>query len=84
MAANNIEQIAASLAQNFDVQQLDQIVAAAYDPTNPNRSAANKALMQMQDTPDLWTKADEMIENSTNPHTRFFGLQVLDDMIKTR
>mmetsp|Transcript_24446 Transcript_24446/g.36925 ORF Transcript_24446/g.36925 Transcript_24446/m.36925 type:complete len:1073 (-) Transcript_24446:298-3516(-) len=81
---NSMEQIAANLAQAFDVQQLDQIVAAAYDPINPNRAAANKALMQMQETPDLWTKADEMIENSTNPQTRFFGLQVLDDMIKTR
>ena len=73
-----------SLVSNFDVRALDQVVEAAYNPVHPNRSQANKALMQLQETPDLWTKADEIMENSQNPQTRFFGLQVLDDAIKTR
>jgi len=81
---DNMDQMAASLAKTFDVQVLDQIVKVAYDPSNPHRSAANKALMQLQEAPDLWTKADDMMEKSINHQTKFFGLQVLDDAIKTR
>jgi len=76
--------MAANLAKTFDIQLLDQIVKAAYDPSDPRRSAANKALMQLQEAPDLWTKADDMMEKSTNPQTKFFGIQVLDDAIKIR
>jgi exportin-1 len=80
----SMDQVAASLVKQFDLSVLDQLVSAAYDPVHPQRGAANKALMQLQEAPELWTKADEMIEKSTNPQTRFFGLQVLDDAIKTR
>lgn len=69
---------------DFDVSVLDQIVAMAYNPMDMNRSSANQFLMQLQEAPDLWQKADSIIETATNPQTRFFGLQVLDDAIKTR
>jgi exportin-1 len=69
---------------NFDITLLDSVVGAAYDPVSPHRAQANKALMQLQESPDLWQKADGIIEQSQNPHSRFFGLQVLDDAIKTR
>lgn len=70
--------------QDFDVASLDQLVAAAYDPVSPHRADANKALMQLQEHPDLWQKADAIMENSQNGSARFFGLQVLDDTIKTK
>jgi len=62
----------------------DQIVGAAYDPISPHRAQANKALMELQESPELWRTADSIIEQSQNPNSRFFGLQVLDDAIKTR
>ena len=68
----------------FDIALLDQVVGAAYDPVSPHRAQANKALMQLQESPDLWQRADGIIEKSQNPNSRFFGLQVLDDAIKTR
>mmetsp|Transcript_20337 Transcript_20337/g.44025 ORF Transcript_20337/g.44025 Transcript_20337/m.44025 type:complete len:1080 (+) Transcript_20337:274-3513(+) len=68
----------------FDVAVLDQVVAAMYSPMDPNRAAANQFLMQLQEAPDLWQKADSIIEKAGNPQTRYFGLQVLDDAIKTR
>jgi len=40
--------------------------------------------MKLQESPDLWTKADGILERANNPQTRFFGLQILDDAIKTR
>lgn len=69
---------------DLDIPMLDRVVVVAYNPVDPNRGAANKALMQLQESPDLWTKADAIIEQATNPTARFFGLQVLDDAIKTR
>ena len=71
-------------SDNFDISLLDQIVGAAYDPVSPHRAQANKALMQLQESPELWRTADKIIEQSQNPNSRFFGLQVLDDAIKTR
>lgn len=71
-------------SQDFDVGLLNQVVDAAYNPVSPHRAAANKALMQLQEVPDLWTKADAIMEKSSNLNAKFFGLQVLDDAIKTR
>jgi len=68
----------------FDVSLLDDVVTAAYSSTDPNRAMANKALMALQETPDVWTKADAILERAQNPQSRFFGLQVLDDAIRTR
>jgi hypothetical protein len=69
---------------DFDVSLLDDVVNAAYSPTDPNRAMANKALMALQETEHLWTKADTIMERARNPQSRFFGLQVLDDAIRTR
>jgi exportin-1 len=69
---------------DFDVVLLDQLVAAAYDPMSPHRADANKALMQLQGIDGMWQKADSIMEQSQNPSARFFGLQILDDAIKTR
>ena len=87
MATPSIEAAAQQLLQpvgEFDVALLDQVVAAAYNPADPNRAMANKALMALQESPDVWTRADAILERAQNPQSRFFGLQVLDDAIKTR
>eukprot|EP00588_Corethron_pennatum_P010446 CAMPEP_0194267448 /NCGR_PEP_ID=MMETSP0169-20130528/1937_1 /TAXON_ID=218684 /ORGANISM="Corethron pennatum, Strain L29A3" /LENGTH=1097 /DNA_ID=CAMNT_0039008281 /DNA_START=91 /DNA_END=3384 /DNA_ORIENTATION=+ len=68
----------------FDVPLLDSVVASAYDTTSPQRAAANSALMRLQECPDLWTRADAILERSTRPDARFFGLQILDDAIRSR
>jgi exportin-1 len=88
LAASEMDAVAQRLldpaATEFDVPLLDQVVTAAYDPTSPHRAAANKQLMALQEAPDLWTKADAILERSQNPQARFFGLQVLDDAIRVR
>jgi Importin beta-related nuclear transport receptor len=73
-----------STSEEFDTDLLDQVVATAYDPVNPQRAAANTVLMTLQENPDLWTKADGILERAKNPQSRFFGLQILDDAIRTR
>lgn len=90
MASNNSGTSVATMMQrlmsmqDFDVSMVDQLVAAAYDPVSPQRIEANKALMQLQEHPEIWQKADAIMEQSQNGSARFFGLQVLDDAIKTR
>eukprot|EP00566_Odontella_aurita_P002334 CAMPEP_0113600474 /NCGR_PEP_ID=MMETSP0015_2-20120614/42722_1 /TAXON_ID=2838 /ORGANISM="Odontella" /LENGTH=1086 /DNA_ID=CAMNT_0000508725 /DNA_START=303 /DNA_END=3563 /DNA_ORIENTATION=- /assembly_acc=CAM_ASM_000160 len=88
MAASDMDTVAQRLldpnAKEFDVALLDNVVAAAYDPSSPHRAGANKALMTLQESPEIWTKADAILEKAHNPQSRFFGLQVLDDAIRTR
>lgn len=69
---------------DFSVSALDLVIASAYSPSDPHRALANTCLMQLQEAPDLWTQADAIIEQATTAQARFFGLQVLDDAIKTR
>ena len=71
-------------SQEFDIALLDNVVATVYDPRSTQQIAANKALMTLQENPDIWTKADAILEKAANPQTRFFGLQILDDAIRTR
>jgi len=68
----------------FDASLLDSIVSAAYDPRSPMRASANTCLMALKANPDLWTRADKILEKCRNPQARFFGLQLLDDAIRTR
>lgn len=79
-----MEEALQQLQSNFSVELLDTVVVAAFDPVNPQRAAANKVLMAFQETPDVWTKADAILETSTNAQTKFFGLQILDAAIRTR
>lgn len=86
-AAMGIEEAAQKLLSpvgDFDVALLDNVVTVAYSPADPNRAIANKTLMALQESPDAWTKADAILERAQNPHSKFFGLQVLDDAIRTR
>ncbi|KAL9178446.1 hypothetical protein ACHAXT_003776 [Thalassiosira profunda] len=71
-------------SDEFNVSLLDDVIAVAFSPTDPHRTMANQALIELQETPGFWTKADTILEQAKNPQSRFFGLQVLDDAICTR
>lgn len=71
-------------SQEFDVALLDNVVTATYDPVNPQRAEANKVLMALKDNPDVWTKADGILERANSPHTRFLAVSILDDAIRFR
>ena len=71
-------------SQPFDVAIFDGVVSASYDPRHPERSMANEILMKLREQSNAWAKADAIIENSTLPQGRFFGLMALDDAINTR
>jgi exportin-1 len=71
-------------SKEFDIKLLDQIVTIAFDPNHRQRAAANEFLVRMKDHPEIWKRADAILESSDNLATRFFGLQVLGDAILTR
>lgn len=68
----------------FDVPLLDDVVTAAYNPKNPQRDAAHKVLMTLQELPEMWTRAGAILEQAQSPTSRFFGLSILQDTINTR
>jgi exportin-1 len=72
-----------NFSQPFDCALLDQIVLIAMDGSHPQRSAANEFLVRMKDHPDMWRRADAILEVSKNLQTKFFGLQVLGEAIST-
>eukprot|EP00632_Arachnochrysis_sp_CCMP2950_P009328 CAMPEP_0185704596 /NCGR_PEP_ID=MMETSP1164-20130828/17569_1 /TAXON_ID=1104430 /ORGANISM="Chrysoreinhardia sp, Strain CCMP2950" /LENGTH=414 /DNA_ID=CAMNT_0028371959 /DNA_START=212 /DNA_END=1452 /DNA_ORIENTATION=+ len=71
-------------SQAFDVEVLDGVVAAAYEPRHPERHVANAVLMKLREQSNAWAHADAIIERSKIPEGRFFGLMALDDAINTR
>lgn len=81
-----MEQAAAHLlnfSQPFDCTLLDQIVLIAMNSSHPQRPAANEFLVRMKEHPDMWRRADAILETSQQEATRFFGLQVLAEAITT-
>ncbi|MEM1295154.1 MAG: hypothetical protein AAGH89_07295 [Verrucomicrobiota bacterium] len=70
-------------SQALDVEVLDGVIAAAYNPTHPERSAANSILMKLREQTNTWAHADAIIERSKIPEGRYFGLLALDDAINT-
>lgn len=72
-----------NFSQPFDCALLDQIVLIAMDGSHPSRHAANEFLVRMKDHPDMWRRADAILENTKHAATRFFGLQVLTEAINT-
>jgi exportin-1 len=72
-----------NFAVPFDSALLDQIVAIAFDASHPQRAAANEFLVKMKEHPDMWKRADAILETSHQQTTKFFGLMVLEEAIKT-
>ena len=72
-----------NFSQPFDCSLLDQIILIAMDGSHPQRGAANEFLVRMKDHPDMWRRADAILESTKQLQTKFFGLQVLGEAINT-
>jgi exportin-1 len=68
----------------FDIVLLDQITTISMDGLHPQRSRANEFLVMMRDNPEMWKRADSILEGSKLEASKFFALQVLSEMINTR
>lgn len=70
-------------SQPFDVPLLDATVAAFYGTGAPEeRNAAELLLNRLKEHPDMWMRVNNVLESSTNANSKFFALQVLEELIK--
>lgn len=60
-------------SQPLDITLLDQIVAIAYDSAHVMRAQANEFLVKMKEHPEMWKRADAILETSTQAYTKYFG-----------
>ena len=73
-----------NLSITFDVTLLDQITVISMDAMHPQRSRANDFLVTLKDNPDMWKRADAILETSKQQGSKFFALQLLSEMINTK
>lgn len=52
--------------------------------TEHQRAAAEAVLKAVQSHPDAWSRVDAVLEHSRNAQSKFFALQILEDVIKRR
>ncbi len=72
------------MSHPLDVKLFDQVVQATFDPHHPQQAEANNLLMRIKEHPQMWSRADAILEGAGTPQGQFFGLQLLEDMIMTK
>jgi len=70
--------------QKLDVKLLDRVVSALYQGSGEQHEVAKKVLQELKEHPDSWTKVDSILEHASNQETKFYALQILESVIKTR
>lgn len=70
--------------QKLDIGLLDNVVSAMYASTGEEQKTAQEVLTTLKEHPDSWTKVDTILEFSSNQQTKYYALQILESVIKTR
>ncbi|XP_055956822.1 exportin-1 [Patella vulgata] len=70
--------------QKLDITLLDNIVTCMYNGSGPQQRTAQEVLTTLKEHPDAWTRVDTILEFSTNQQTKYYALQILENVIKTR
>ncbi|XP_043930618.1 exportin-1-like isoform X2 [Protopterus annectens] len=70
--------------QKMDINLLDLVVNSFYTGQGSQQRMAQDILNYMKEHPDAWTRVDTILEFSQNLNTKYFGLQILEKVIKTR
>ncbi|KAI5692411.1 hypothetical protein M8J75_016531 [Diaphorina citri] len=70
--------------QKLDITLLDNIVECMYTGMGVEQKAAQEVLTALKEHPDAWTRVDTILEYSSNQQTKFYALQILEQVIKTR
>ncbi|ENN78028.1 hypothetical protein YQE_05513, partial [Dendroctonus ponderosae] len=81
------QQAAAALLdfnQKLDIGLLDSVVVSMYVGNGETQRIAQEVLTTLKEHPDAWTRVDTILEFSSNQQTKYFALQILEQVIKTR
>lgn len=70
--------------QKLDIGLLDQVVSTMYTASGEQQKMAQEVLTTLKDHPDAWTKVDTILEFSNNQQTKYYALQILESIIKTK
>ncbi|XP_055376671.1 exportin-1 [Condylostylus longicornis] len=71
-------------SQKLDIGLLDNIVVSLYTSQGEQLRLAQEILTTLKEHPDAWTRVDSILEFSQNQQTKFYALQILEEVIKTR
>lgn len=71
-------------SQKLDITLLDTVVGSMYDGKGDTQRVAQEVLTTLKEHPDAWTRVDTILEFSTNQQTKYYALQILEQVIKTR
>ncbi|XP_035225153.1 exportin-1-like, partial [Stegodyphus dumicola] len=70
--------------QKLDINLLDNVVNCMYTGEGAQQKIAQEVLTALKEHPDAWTRVDAILEFSKNQQTKYYGLQILENVIKTR
>ena len=88
LAPGQLEQQAQKLLdfsqQTLDVALLDSVVSAMYSGHGDATKAAQAVLAQLKEHPEAWTRVDAILEYSHSPQTKYYALQILEQLVATR
>ena len=70
--------------QKLDIGLLDNIVSAMYSGQGNEQQMAQSVLTRFKEHPEAWTRVDSILEYANNQQTKFYALQILETVIKTR
>lgn len=70
--------------QKLDINLLDNVVNLMYTGEGAQQRIAQEVLTALKEHNDAWTRVDTILEFSKNQQTKYYALQILETVIKTR
>ncbi|KAH8918944.1 hypothetical protein BT69DRAFT_1353506 [Atractiella rhizophila] len=71
-------------SQPLSVPLLDRVVNAFFSGRGQELKDAQRVLTTFQENPDSWQRVPQILDESTNPQTKYLALQIMDKLILTR
>uniref|UniRef100_A0A2K5I3H1 Exportin-1 n=1 Tax=Colobus angolensis palliatus TaxID=336983 RepID=A0A2K5I3H1_COLAP len=84
MLADHAARQLLDFSQKLDINLLDNVVNCLYHGEGAQQRMAQEVLTHLKEHPDAWTRVDTILEFSQNMNTKYYGLQILENVIKTR
>eukprot|EP00118_Oscarella_pearsei_P024873 m.306992 g.306992 ORF g.306992 m.306992 type:complete len:1067 (+) comp41797_c0_seq1:376-3576(+) len=70
--------------QKLDIVLLDRVVSTLYGGAKQEQQEAQRVLTDLKQHPDAWTRVDTILEFSGSMETKYYGLQILEAVIRQR
>lgn len=68
----------------LDINLLDAVIDCMYCGQGAQQQIAQQILTTFKEHPEAWTRVDAILEFSKNKETKYYALQILENLIKTR